>query len=429
MIRYALPLAALLVAGCSAGNEMIVINDNGGWCWFQDERALVVDDQLIVASVANRAGARGDERWGDVQISAYDLAGRKILGHAILHKHLEDDDYAQPALLLRDDGRFLAVYATHGTDHMMRWRISKSPANALEWMPEQQMDRGVGVTYSNLYRLSEENGRIYNFYRGEHWNPNVVVSDDGGETWAYGGHVIEFAGRPYARYASNGRDTIHFITTEHHPRNYNNSIYHGFIRGGKIHQSDGAVIRALAQGPISPAEATRVFAGDVDNVGWTVDIQLDPRGNPVVVYSVQRNQDTQDLRYGYARWDGSQWHSFPMAHAGTALYEGEGDYTGLAALAPHDLSTVYISTNADPVTGAPLVSNADGRRHYEIFRGRTGDGGKTWTWKAITSNSTVDNLRPIIPRDPKGRTILLWLRGTYTTYKNYDLQVVALVNP
>lgn len=49
------------------------------------------------------------------------------------------------------------------------------------------------------------------------------------------------AGRPYARYCSNGRDTVHVIVTEDHPRNFDNSIYHGFFRAGLIHRSDGSV--------------------------------------------------------------------------------------------------------------------------------------------------------------------------------------------
>ncbi|GAA1124527.1 hypothetical protein GCM10009630_23060 [Kribbella jejuensis] len=41
-----------------------VINDNGAWCWFQDERALVdpVSGVLVVGSIAAPEGARGDTR-------------------------------------------------------------------------------------------------------------------------------------------------------------------------------------------------------------------------------------------------------------------------------------------------------------------------------------------------------------------------------
>jgi hypothetical protein len=74
---------------------------------------------------------------------------------------------------------------------------------------------------------------------------------------------------------------------------------------------------------------------------------------------------------------------------------------------------VYISTDADPKTGHPLFSAADGRLHHEIFRGETRDGGGTWQWTSITANSTVDNLRPIVPVWNDLRTALVWMRGTY----------------
>ena len=79
-----------------------------------------------------------------------------------------------------------------------------------------------------------------------------------------------------------------------------------------------------------------------------------------------------------------------MAFAGTRLYAGEDDYTGLAAIDPDDPDVVFVSTDADPETGMPLVSNADGQRHHESFRGQSADGGRSWTWRAITRNSICE---------------------------------------
>jgi hypothetical protein len=137
-----------------------------------------------------------------------------------------------------------------------------------------------------------------------------------------------------------------------------------------------------------------------------------------------------DHRFGYGRWDGAAWHVHEMAYAGTRLYPGEDDYTGLAALDPNDPGIVYISTDAQPATGAPLVSTADGQRHHELFRGTSRDAGKTWRWEPITANSTVDNLRPIVPRWDDPRTALVWMRGTYRRNRGeWTTAVVALILP
>lgn len=177
---------------------------------------------------------------------------------------------------------------------------------------------------------------------------------------------------------------------------------------------------------MSPSELTRVFAGDENHVAWTVDLHLDAQGRPYTGYSVQVDNDPEDLRYRYALWDGTSWNDHHMAFAGSSLYAKEADYSGLIALHPDNRSTVYISADAHPATGKPLLSKADGKRHYEIFCGRTPDGGVSWKWSPVTRNSEVDNIRPVVPRWKPDRTILLWLRGTYLTYKDYDLDVVGL---
>jgi hypothetical protein len=37
--------------------NLITFNDDGAWCWFQDERALIHKNRLIVGSVQIRCAA------------------------------------------------------------------------------------------------------------------------------------------------------------------------------------------------------------------------------------------------------------------------------------------------------------------------------------------------------------------------------------
>jgi hypothetical protein len=241
--------------------------------------------------------------------------------------------------------------------------------------------------------------------------------------------------RPYVRYASNGVDTVHFLYTDAHPRDFDNSLYHLYYKAGTLYRSDGTPIHPITQGLALPSEGTRIYQGGPQNVAWCVDIVLDSAGRPVAAYSVQLDsaglpvgQGGTDIRYRYARWDGQTWQDHALAYAGTRLYSGEDDYSGLVAIDPVDPSIVYFSTNADPVTGMPLISTADNARHYEIFKGRTSDGGATFAFNPITQNSSADNLRPIVPAPaPDGQRALLWLRGRYTAYTNYQQEVVAML--
>ena len=134
-------------------------------------------------------------------------------------------------------------------------------------------------------------------------------------------------------------------------------------------------------------------------------------------------QAGEDHRYRYARWTGKAWECEEIAYAGSKLYPGEDDYTGNVALDPHDPAIVYISTNADPVTGKALISRADGQRHWEIFKGRRRAAG--WTWTRVTRDSSMDNIRPIVPIWPGKQFALLWLRGKMRAYTDYAFEIVG----
>ena len=89
-----------------AGPSEIVLNDDGGWCWFEDERAIVVEDTLMVGTVAN--GAHDASRKGDTDVVTYDLKRGRVQ-RSTLHKNLQADDHDSPALLRRPSMRPKAV--------------------------------------------------------------------------------------------------------------------------------------------------------------------------------------------------------------------------------------------------------------------------------------------------------------------------------
>jgi hypothetical protein len=78
---------------------------------------------------------------------------------------------------------------------------------------------------------------------------------------------------------------------------------------------------------------------------------------------------------------------------------------------------------------AVYTRHADERKI--CYRGETADGGAHWRWQPITANSTVDNLRPLVPKWKDARTALVWMRGpSYTHYHgNWTTAVVALILP
>lgn len=416
----------------------VVLSEDGGWCWFESPRAVIVGNKLVVGSVAS--GWADRSRRGDINAIVHDLDSG-VTDIVELHDQLELDDHDSAAFLVRPDGRLLSLYGKHGGENKFYYRISE-PTDALHWGAEQTFSPSAtsAVTYSNIYRLTSENDRIYDFFRGLDGNPkpSFVYSDNLGQDWNRGNIVVNAnvsSQRPYVRYASNARDTVHLVYTDGHPRDVNNSLYHIYYRDGSLFRSDGTIVSPLAQGLESPSEGTLIFRGDADNVAWVSDVVLDDAEHPVTAYSVQVGSaglpaglGGDDIRYRYARWDGTTWHDYPLAYAGTRLYAAEDDYSGLVVVDPLEPSTVYLSTNADPLTGLPLVSNADNKRHYEIFQAHTGDGGQSWHFRPVTADSNADNLRPVVVVGGTTPTrVLLWLRGQYRTYTDYQQEVVALI--
>ncbi|MGP5007052.1 BNR-4 repeat-containing protein [Brachybacterium tyrofermentans] len=425
-----------------------VINVNGAWCWFQDERALVDPEAglLVVGSIASGGGTYGARRVGDLDLTVVDLirGGARAVA---LHPGFEADDHDVPALWRRPDGRWLAVYARHKTDDLTHWRVSE-PGDPTRWGEERTYDwsehtGGRGVTYSNLH---EVDGRLYCFARAVNDDPCALVSDDHGDTWTYAGRLF---GRPkigyvngYARYA-DGADGLHVLVTDHHPRDFDNSIYHGRISAGRLHDSRGSTLDAelFAEPAPSQAELTTVLAAGIEIGGarlghaWTTDIR-EADGVVAAVMSARADHDEKtagrvdgrdvavpDLRLVYGRLgaDG-QWTLTQLAQAGPGLLPHEQDYSGLAAIDPYDIDTVYVSSPIDP---------RDGTRHahHEIYRGHTADEGRGWDWTAITEDSAVDNLRPIVaPGDPT-TTHLLWFRGEMRSSQDYDCEIVLRSSP
>ena len=451
------------IAEVLTDKQIVTINDNGSWCWFQDERVLAHKGKLIVSSVASQGGKDGAKRSGNIEVTTFqpvwDTSGNTLTAAggtstvAVLHEKLQEDDHDAAGMMILPDGRFLAMFSRHMNDKIIHYRLSTDPGDATQWDPEKYLTRDGTVTYNNLFDLSAENdggggkGRIYDFYRGEHYKPNFLTSDDLGKTWKYGGQLIRIADdpqdkmRPYARYASNGKDTIWFAVTDAHPAEYPaTSLYLGYLRGGKIYHPNGTVVGPLDKGA-EPSQLQCIFKGDPKNQAWICQMQLDKDGKPMIAYSVHKTDE--DLRYRF--YDGSINLDTELARAGSFLYKSQEHYTGNVAVDPANPRTMYFSTNADPNTGEPLISKADNKRHWELFKAvvsfdsgpfMTGRGDReTVMWlprctiSPVTQNSTVDNLRPIIPAGDHSVNMLLWIRGTYTSYTRWNTAIVGAPKP
>jgi hypothetical protein len=413
------------------GGNLITFNSSGGWCWYQDERVIVdtENNRLIVGSVQSSR----------VNVVHWDLAAGSGTTHTIDSALPYTDDHDAPAIVKTKDGGYAAMWAGHRNDCYSRTSYfdgsSWSSKSNFDWSPHGCVQDGDDmVTYANAWYIGDT---LYSYVRSVGTSPNYLWSDDNGRSWSFGGRLTStpqvgyVAG--YYKYWGNNVDRIDWLGTEAHPRDNDNSLYHGYVQDGSIHNSTGDVVDndftdASASDVTSYTQVFRAgssVGGVALNHAWNADLVRYDDGTVAAIWTarvVGSSADDPDKRLLYARFDGSSWNLTYLAQAGTKLYDSEQDYTGLGALDPDNPEVIYISTPYDPRT-----DEGDFYGRKEIWKGVTCDGGATFDWVPVTANSTMDNLRPIVPKWDSTHRAVLWMRGTYTSAQSFATAIVGLI--
>ena len=385
---------------------------SGAWSWFGDPRAVYYQ------GAHRRTYVGWIDHAGSIQVTSYDH-DTKVRVTATIKARFQRDDHDNPSLLVRPDGHLMAFWSAH-IGGRMYYRRTVNPEDVTTWGPEQHVPTntpgGKGYTYPNPVQLGAENNRIWLFWRGGNFNPSFSTSDDEVH-WAPARTLISVPGqRPYAKYASNGTDTIHVAFTQGHPRNVATNIYYVRYRAGNLQHASGRLIAPLSRGAITPSRADRIYTAAFHHGqrAWVHDVAANAAGRPVVTYA--SFVSTSDHRYHYSRWTGSRWVDHEIAHAGGSMSgdPSEPHYSGGISLDHEDPSYVYLSRRV--------------HGHFEVSLWHTRDGGHSWTTRPVTGGSARGNYRPISPRGRTGPDVnVVWMRGGYPSYLTYQTGVDAEV--
>ena len=445
MSLRSLVLLLLLSASqfASGQTNFLTLAPDGAWTWYNDPRAVFHNGALYFGYV------RSD---GASTLSALDLQ-TGVPRTLWTSTWLQYDDHDNPGLLPLQDGRLLAIYARHGTATTFSYRLSLSanPTTSTAWGAEQTLpSTGAGVTYSNPYQLAGESGKVYDFCRDLNFNPTVLTSTDAGVTWSAPQLFIKTgtgSTRPYVKYCSDYSSRIDFLYTDGHPRDVNNSLYHIYYQSGTLYQTDGTFLKSFSNIPLlhdlgergsviyqySDTPTSDLNDHIPSGRAWCWEITSQSNGSPACAFTIQRDSVASSdwtgdrIYYYYARWTGTNWQKRFIAQAGRPLYDPEDDYAGGIALDPEDTTVVYISTDAANPFDLTTISNVPLAAYYELFKGRTTNGGLSFSWSALTTNSAVDNFRPYVPRNRQGLPALLWFRGSYPSFTSFSTSIVGLL--
>lgn len=400
---------------------------DGAWCWFSDPRAVYMDNP------SERVITGWVKKDGSVEAAAFFPETEKVETN-ILFPAMQVDDHNNPAFAILPDQTLFTAYTWHSTDKGMVIHRSTEPGD-IHSLSAKEVVKPVSealleefpretYTYANPYVLRGENNRLYCFGRWTGFKPNMVWSDDDGESWSEPKVVIseepfDRNNRPYVKYFSNGDKRIHLIFTDGHPRvEPVNSVYYCYYENGAFWRVDGSLIRKVEDLPFDATEATVVYqATEETGRAWIYDVVADEEEYPVIAYT--RCPEETDHRYHYARFDGTSWLDtelckggkwFPQTQPGTE--EREVHYSGGLTIHPAKPGVVYLSRQIND--------------RFEIEKWTTADGGKTWGKTPVTSNSEFDQIRPYVPRElPADATdMVFWMENQkYIHYTDFDTRI------
>lgn len=398
-----------------------VITRDGAWCWFSDPRAIYVDDKMFGGFV---------DKEGSIWAFCYDPSTCQSKQYKLFNK-LDYDDHANPSIMALSDQRLVLFFSAHGgtKNSPIYYAVSKYPSDISSWEEVQEinpeMEGSLGVCYTNPVMLSDENNRVYLFFRGRDFKPTCIYTDDL-KTWSQPINLVRNdpgygqGGRPYTKITTNHKDKIFFAFTDAHPRDRaTNSIYFMMYKNGKICKADGTVVSETL-GSIIPSQVDKVYdATRTFDKAWIWDIAFDESEKPILVYARFSDRDNKHS-YWYARWNGIKWENYKITDAGQWFQrteyvkekpEYECNYSGGVYLDHENPNILY--------TSRPINDR------FEIEKWTFTGGKQKWITEAITYQSEKDNVRPFVVRNHRGsQPSVLWMYNyKYPGFKAYDCAI------
>lgn len=437
MFRKLIFIGAALVTGLIAGPasattalpvQPIPYASNGAWCWFNNPRAIERDHITTFASMSNTGEADLTQLN---HITNTETHFTVATGEAV-------DDHSVPSVTFLGDGRIIVFWTQHSVaDVPVRYRVSRYANEITNWGPVHTLPVQVAGQTRYAYPdpvVNRADGRLYLFWRAGIRPGVFAVSWTGLNDlvrWEPA-HVLmrnpDGVDRPYWDVDYDDHGGINIVITDGNPNEVktNNNVYFANLR----HASNGK-LSLYTTTATSYAGRFRHYVSDgawnitsknldviqhasIDYNGWLWDLAHSADGNPIVASVGLASTSDQYARY-IAWRPGVGWVNRMITDMGgtIATPTREPNYSPGIAIDHHQPSQFYIAT-----------MTSDG--HREISQYTTTDYGQHWAAVAVTENSAVDNVRPVVPRGAgDGVASLLWMAGTYTHWTVFGTEITG----
>ena len=208
------------------------VTPEGAWCWFADPRALHHEN---ATGTINNSYIGYIDVHGNIKATQQNFITGKST-EVLIRSYFQPDDHDNPTFLILPDDRVMIFYSRHTDEACFYYRISKKPGDITSLGKEMKIETSHNTTYPSPFILSDDPDNIYLAWRGINWHPTIArlsMPDSNDEVKFNRGpfQIVQSTGaRPYAKYASNGKDKIYLTYTTGHPDNESpNYIYFNYI--------------------------------------------------------------------------------------------------------------------------------------------------------------------------------------------------------
>ena len=394
------------------------VTKQGAWCWFADPRAIHHQNE---SGTINNAYIGYIDTQGNIKASQYDFI-KKEKKEVLIRSYFQPDDHNNPTFLILPDDRVMILYSRHTDEACFYYRISTKPGDITALGEEFKIPTKNNTTYPSPFILSDDPDHFYLCWRGISWHPTIAkltipdAKDHTQIVWGPYQMVQSTASRPYAKYATNGKDRIMMAYTTGHPDpTMPNWLYYNYIDINTLQLKDvrGKVLsdigKEVYQVSATPAykEANPDAVVHQSNLrDWLWQTTEDEKGNPVIAM-VEINEDKSSHDYFYTRWNGKAWQRTFLSNGGGHFHQSkdiEHCYSGGMAIDDQNPNEVYCSVPVEGKHG----------KVYELIKYVMDQYGKVSVTDTITHDSQLNNVRPyIIPDRGASPLTLAWMHGNY----------------
>ena len=398
-------------------NATPIIQNDVQWTWFNRPEAVYANGYTFITWFAF-----SDNTW---RIGRYEHSTKTWTTTNLGNDGGSyDNDHNSPCIVIDDNGTvhvFASEHTTSATYHFVSdsaYDISSFTTNVLSAL-------STTVTYPQAQLMDGNNIALtWREGNGSDRPRKIAIYDVDGDSWGSGNDFVDEGSgtRPYIHIITdpNDDDKLHVVFSNDHPREISqgsNDLYHGYylLSTGSIYETDGTLIGAIGTEVFSSSNGTLVEDASTRGYNfWSADITIASDGHPVIVYS--EHEDQENIRYRYAKYNGTSWAAHEIAFAGQSLY---GVFSGNPE--PQYIPGMTVADGGETVF---YSRDADNGQH-RVYKATTSDNGATWTETLISPKGGREKIRPVAVRNANAELQCVYMTGNFTTYLDMHMDLAV----